>query len=119
VAESEPSVSDNPHAVARVIGRDDSVLVAEVDGELAGTLIVGWDGWRGNLYRLAVHPLHRRRGIALELVRAAEARLRRDGAVRVNAWVLSSADIAMSFWSAAGYHPYEGMARMIRDLGPE
>jgi GNAT superfamily N-acetyltransferase len=38
-----------------------------------GSLIATWDGWRGNMYRLLVHPAHRHRGVALRLVEAGEA----------------------------------------------
>ena len=31
-----------------------ALLVAERDGEIVGVLIAAWDGWRGNMYRLAV-----------------------------------------------------------------
>ncbi len=44
------------------------------DARVVGTLIVGWDGWRCHLYRLAVDRTVRRSGIAGTLV--AEARRR-------------------------------------------
>jgi hypothetical protein len=33
-----------------------NVLVAEVEGQIVGSIIGTFDGWRGNIYRLAVHP---------------------------------------------------------------
>ena len=33
-----------------------NVLVTEVDGRIVGSIIGTFDGWRGNIYRLAVHP---------------------------------------------------------------
>jgi ribosomal protein S18 acetylase RimI-like enzyme len=80
-----------------------SLLVAELDGEIVGTLIAAWDGWRGNLYRLAVIDAHRRRGIAIKLVRAGEQRLRDIGAQRVTALVAYGDPVADAFWNAAGY----------------
>ncbi|HLG12430.1 MAG TPA: GNAT family N-acetyltransferase, partial [Dehalococcoidia bacterium] len=44
------------------------LLLAEIDGRLAATLIATFDGWRGNMYRLAVHPDYQRRGVARRLV---------------------------------------------------
>jgi ribosomal protein S18 acetylase RimI-like enzyme len=41
-----------------------ALLVAEIDGVLAGSLIAAWDGWRGSFYQPAVSPEHRRRGLA-------------------------------------------------------
>jgi ribosomal protein S18 acetylase RimI-like enzyme len=40
------------------------LLVATIDDHIIGSVIGGWDGWRGNIYRLVVAPEHRRRGIA-------------------------------------------------------
>ena len=37
-------------------------MVAESSGQIAGSVIAGWDGWRGSVYRLAVAPAHRRSG---------------------------------------------------------
>ena len=54
-----------------------SLLVAEEGGEVVGVLIAAWDGWRGGMYRLAVRPERRRRGIGRLLVEAGEAHLRR------------------------------------------
>jgi ribosomal protein S18 acetylase RimI-like enzyme len=42
-----------------------ALLVAEHGGEIVGALIAGWDGWRGNMYRLAVSERHRREGVGL------------------------------------------------------
>ena len=56
-------------------------------GLIVGAVIAGWDGWRGNIYRLAVDAGHRRRGIGLQLVRAAEQYLHDCGVRRVTALV--------------------------------
>jgi ribosomal protein S18 acetylase RimI-like enzyme len=50
-------------SLRRLVERDpEALLIAEVDGRLAGTLVVGWDGWRCHPYRLAVEPDLRRCG---------------------------------------------------------
>ena len=57
VADAVPSVSDDPGSLGRLLEASaDALLVAEAEGRVAGTIIAGWDGWRGNLYRLAVLP---------------------------------------------------------------
>src|SRR5215467_6201836 len=84
VSEAADSTTDDEPALRTLLARDpDALLIADVDGEPVGTLIVGWDGWRGALYRLAVLPDRRRRGIARLLVDEAERRLRVLGARRV------------------------------------
>ncbi|TMK73362.1 MAG: GNAT family N-acetyltransferase [Actinobacteria bacterium] len=70
---SYSSTPDNPEVLARLIDRDTgALLVARRGGRVVGTLIAAWDGWRGNMYRLAVVPEHRRAGIGLALVQAGE-----------------------------------------------
>jgi ribosomal protein S18 acetylase RimI-like enzyme len=59
---------DDVRSVSRLIAHtDDALLVAEHDGEIVATLIAARDGWRGNMYRLAVLPHLRRQGIATRL----------------------------------------------------
>jgi ribosomal protein S18 acetylase RimI-like enzyme len=104
-------------AIRSLVARDPvALLIAEVGGEPVGTLIVGWDGWRGALYRLAVLPEWRRRGIARLLVGEAERRLRESGARRVAAMVIADHDQAVSFWSALGYGADPRLGRFVRML---
>lgn len=83
---------------------------------MVGTLIATWDGWRGNMYRLAVEPAHRRQGIALALVRSGEMRLRDRGARRTTALVAGDDPVACALWASAGYHAELGTARFVRNL---
>jgi ribosomal protein S18 acetylase RimI-like enzyme len=68
--------------------------VAEVDGRIVGALIAASDGWRGSMYRLAVDPQYRGRGIARRLVACGEARLRERGVPRVTALVSGEDGVA-------------------------
>jgi GNAT superfamily N-acetyltransferase len=92
------------------------LLIAEAGGRIVGTLIATFDGWRGNLYRMAVLPDYQRRGIARELVSAAETWLHAVGCRRVTALVETDHDWATGFWRAAGYQLQEDMGRFRRDL---
>lgn len=112
-ASTTDSLSDVEHLV------DDSpaaLLVAERDGEIVGALIAAWDGWRGNMYRLAVRDGHRRQGIGLALTRAGETYLRQRGARRVTALVAFDDRKAGGFWDAAGYPQDEEIGRRVRNL---
>jgi ribosomal protein S18 acetylase RimI-like enzyme len=93
----------------------ESLLVARIEGRLVGTLIAAWDGWRGNMYRLAVGAGHRRRGIGLALVRAGEEALYRRGARRISALVGADDPVAAALWCAAGYEHDERIARFVRN----
>jgi ribosomal protein S18 acetylase RimI-like enzyme len=92
------------------------VLIAEAEGQIIGSVIGSFDGWRGNIYRLAVHPDFRRYGIARALVREVEQRLVRQGAGRITAWVEKEHPWAMGFWKAVGYEIDARMVRFINDL---
>jgi len=93
-----------------------SVLVAESRGRLVGTVIGTFDGWRGNIYRLAVLPDFRRRGVAHKLVAEAEKRMAELGARRITALVEKDHPWATGYWDAAGYEEHHLMARYFRDL---
>lgn len=114
-ASTLPSPTDNADALERLLRRDpDALLVAQLDGRIVGGLIVGWDGWRGSFYRLAVHPDWRRRGIGTALVRTGEDRLSGIGAIRLTAIVASDEEGAGSFWTALGYAPQSERTRFVR-----
>jgi len=93
-----------------------SLLVAEADGAIVGSLIVTWDGWRGGFHRLAVRPDHRRRGLATELVRIGEEQLRARGAVRLAAIVARDETAALELWEGLGYTFQPEHLRFIRDF---
>ena len=97
------AVADSPAAV----------LVAEVEGQVIGSVIGSFDGWRGNIYRLAVHPDYRRQGIARALVAEVERQLARQGAKLISAWVEKEHPWAMGFWRAIGYEVDTRMVRFI------
>jgi ribosomal protein S18 acetylase RimI-like enzyme len=114
------SVSDDRAGVARLIERDpEALLLAESDGALVGTVIAGWDGWRCHLYRLAVHPEHRRRGIARALLDAAERRFTAQGGRRGDAMVLDANERAHHAWRAAGYAPQPQWSRWVKPLASD
>ena len=119
-AETTPSVTDNREAVVKLLAEPTAVLlVAEADGRLVGTVIGGWDGWRGNIYRLVVAPGYRRRGLARLLVAEADRSLHRMGAKRITALVEGDHPWATDFWdslAASGYRYDEGMRRYVKTL---
>jgi ribosomal protein S18 acetylase RimI-like enzyme len=114
-----PGATDDEAALGALLSFDPgALLVAEVDGDLAGALIAGWDGWRGGMYRLAVAPERRRRGVGRRLVAAGEERLRGLGARRVAAPLEAGDPGAIAFWRAVGYEEEAGQARFVRALQP-
>lgn len=94
---------------------DERVLVAVEDAKVLGSIMIGFDGHRGWLYRVAVSGAARRRGIGRLLVRAAEAELTALGCLKVNLQLhLHNAD-GQAFWRALGYD-VEPRVSMGKDL---
>jgi ribosomal protein S18 acetylase RimI-like enzyme len=111
------TTADRLDGVERLIADSPAaLLVAERGGEIVGALIAGWDGWRANMYRLAVREGHRRQGIGLALTRAGEEYLRGRGARRITALVAFEDDAAGAFWESAGYSQDEEIGRRVRNL---
>ncbi len=111
------STADRIEDVERLIEDSPAALfVAERDGEIVGALIAGWDGWRGNMYRLAVVEGNRREGIGIALTRAGEEYLRECGVRRVTALVAFEDEVAAAFWQSAGYPQDHDMGRRVRNL---
>jgi ribosomal protein S18 acetylase RimI-like enzyme len=111
------STPDTPAALQRLITADPgALLVAEVDGGIVGTLVAASDGWRGNMYRLAVDPQHRRHGIARRLIACGEARLRELGVPRITALVVADDRVATGAWEAVGYGRDPRCSRFVKTL---
>jgi GNAT superfamily N-acetyltransferase len=106
---------DSVECVRRLIAHPTArLLLAEADGEIIGTLIGTFDGWRGNMYRLVVHPDRRREGIGRQLVRRIEGFFAECGARRITVLIEADRPWAVAFWTAIGY-PFD--PRILRHVG--
>jgi ribosomal protein S18 acetylase RimI-like enzyme len=110
-----PGVSDDEQGLELLMeGDPQALLVAEFRGVVVGSLIAAFDGWRGNFYRLAVHPDHRRKGVARALLAEGERRLRARGALRLSAVVDASDAGALELWRSAGYERQTQQVRLVK-----
>lgn len=108
--------------IARARGRPGSdVLVAERDGRLVGTVMVGEDGHRGWVYYLAVDPAFRGRGLGRALMASAEAWLAARGIRKLELLVRTSNEGVKGFYAALGYReePVSVLARWLDGTVPE
>jgi GNAT superfamily N-acetyltransferase len=79
------------------------LFIAETGGTVVGTAMAGYDGHRGWLYAIAVHPEQQRKGIGAMLVLHAEAALGKLGCRKVNLQMRAENRQASAFYHRLGY----------------
>lgn len=95
-------------------------LVGELDGKIIAACMAGYEGHRGWINYLAVHPDHQRRGFARELMRHAEALLRAAGCPKINLQVRCSNTAVIAFYESVGFSvdPVVSMGRRLEHDSP-
>lgn len=97
--------SDSPQEITKKLERDpDLFLVAEIDQEIVGTVLGGYDGRRGIMYHLAVKPSYRNLGIGEKLMAELEDRLRAKGCIRYYLLVTVDNHSALEFYEKRGWN---------------
>jgi ribosomal protein S18 acetylase RimI-like enzyme len=115
-AHNEPSL-----AIAKKLNAKDNLFfVAEDKGALVGTAMAGYDGHRGWLYAIAVHPDHRRGGLGSRLVHHAEQALISVGCMKVNLQLLATNEPTATFYQSLGYvvEPRISMGKVFQENVP-
>ena len=96
--------SDQPEEIQKKLQRDpDLFLVAELDGNIIGAVMGGFDGRRGMMYHLAVAQPYRKHGVAAQLVDELENRLRAKGCIRYYLLVTKDNLPAIRFYEKRGW----------------
>jgi ribosomal protein S18 acetylase RimI-like enzyme len=86
-----------------VAAAPDLFFVAELDDEVVGTVLAGWDGHRGWIYSLGVRPDLQRGGIGSALLGHAVEALRARGCPKINLQVLSDNRAVIGFYQRHGF----------------
>ena len=94
---------------------DQLFFVAIVEDEVIGTLLAGYDGHRGWLYSVAVHPSHRNKGIGAALIGHAEQALTARGCLKINLQIGAGNEGVSGFYESLGYavEPRVSMGKRI------
>lgn len=96
--------SDTREALTLKLTRDpDLFLVAEVDNQLVGAVLGGFDGRRGLIYHLAVDAAHHRQGIASALMDELERRFVVKGCPKAYLLVVPENAGALAFYRRRGW----------------
>lgn len=84
-------------------GHDDLLYVA-VDGDrVIGSAMVGYDGHRGWIYSVAVHPSARRQNVGSSLLNHALEKLAELGCHKVNLQIIEENSEVLAFYEAHGF----------------
>ncbi len=84
-------------------------LVSKGDADrVIGSVMGGWDGWRGWIYKLAVAGEERRKGIATRLLTEIAGRLHASGATIIRAYVENQNGASLSLFRKMGYTGMDG-----------
>ena len=100
----ETARNDPGFVIDKKIAMEDGLFFVTVhQEEVVGTVMAGYDGHRGWIYSLAVHPGHRQKGIASFLLSHAEKRLACLGCVKINLQILRGNQDVQRFYRVNGY----------------
>ncbi|WP_223067027.1 GNAT family N-acetyltransferase [Paenibacillus caui] len=105
VALSEECYEDTRRAFARQLSFDSElIMVVEEEDSIVGVLIGTIDRQNlGCIYRVAVHPDHRRRGVGKNLVKAMEQRFKQRNVSKIMVAGDEHNQAAMPLYEAMGY----------------
>ncbi len=78
-------------------------LVGCSDDSVIASVMAGYDGHRGWINYLAVHPSHRGTGIGRQIMAEAERLLREAGCPKINLQVRTSNEEAIAFYKKIGF----------------
>jgi len=112
-AHNEPSLVIDK----KVAARDGLFFVAIIENQVIGTIMAGYDGHRGWIYSVAVHPEHRKQGIGSQLVAHAERALTERGCMKINLQILAGNESVTAFYASLGYavEPRVSMGKRIQE----
>jgi ribosomal protein S18 acetylase RimI-like enzyme len=88
-------------------------------GAVIASIMVGYDGHRGWINYLAVHPRHQRQGHARQLMQRAEAELTALGCPKLNLQVRAGNEAVIAFYESLGYANDQTVSlgkRLIADI---
>lgn len=101
--DDEPRHRADVAAPAKLAFQPELFLVARDERRVIGSIVAGYDGYRGHINRVAVLKACRRQGVGILLVREAEARLRALGCTKINLQIRAANHAVASFYRGLGY----------------
>jgi ribosomal protein S18 acetylase RimI-like enzyme len=98
------SLDDSEAGIRAFLARNPaSCFIALCDGAIAGAILGGHDGRRGNIYHTVVAKQYQDLGIGKSLVNAVLVALEAQGINKVNLVVFRTNENGNAFWEALGF----------------
>ena len=97
---------NDPHKdIARKCSVSPELFLVGTDasGQVMASIMVGYDGHRGWINYLAVHPSQQRQGHARRLMAQAEQLLTERGCPKLNLQVRAGNEVVIAFYESLGY----------------
>lgn len=96
---------NNPHKdIARKLQvQPELFLVGILDSNLIATVMGGYDGHRGWINFLAVHPDFRENGYGQEIMNSVETKIREMGCPKINLQIRTGSNKIASFYQKLGF----------------
>jgi len=99
----EPAHNAPEKMITQKLQVDDLIFLGFDNQTLMGSCMSGYDGHRGWLYAVAVHPAHRRKGVGQALVQHAVAELHKLGCNKVNLQIRPDNTAVAEFYKSLGF----------------
>ena len=108
--------SPNEDINRKIAFQPELLLIALLNNQLVGTVMVGYEGHRGWIQYLGVDPDFQRRGVGGLLLEAAESKLRALGCPKINLQIRAGNEAVVRFYERHGYSIEErfNMGRRLR-----
>ncbi len=98
------SIDDSYEGVKRFLTRNPgNSVVAEVDGEIVGSILCGHDSRRACFYHVCVREDMRRRGIGKKMVTYAMRILQEEQVNKISLVAFKDNEIGNQFWNGEGW----------------
>ncbi len=115
----EPQGRDSLQSISRQLKASGHLMfVAELDGQIIGTVFGSHDGRKGWINRLAVDPQCRRHGLAQKLIAQAEEALAGEGVIIVAALVEAPNGPSLELFRKLGYEERRDIVYFRKFLTP-
>ncbi len=99
------SAHNSPELVIdkKIRNKDGLFFIAENEQRVIGTVMAGYDGHRGWVYSIAVHPSFQKQGIGSDLLSFTQDKLSALGCLKINLQIMEGNEAVQRFYLANGY----------------